>query len=196
MSPRSVSDSDAALRAPKYMEVVLGRFQDRRVFPWFVVAHMGGREGIEPHCPDANRLFLLSGGNLRKSDAFQARCLRMILGIPHSFYARVPNTDVLSRAKTQKFPAMLLYRKLTFLHGIANLLSDDVMRTCVFEGQTMHIKIPRGKRRQRRPKATWSISVANFAVAMLDGSYELSDVFSLPQKWWKKRAAQFCFAVP
>ena len=64
-----------------------------------------------------------------KLDAFQARCLRMMLGIPHYFYSRVPNTDVLWRAKTQKFSAVLLYRQLTLLHRIANLPSDGVMRT-------------------------------------------------------------------
>ena len=136
----------------------------------------------------------LKKAELGKLDAFQA--MRMILGIPHSFYSRVPNTDVLSLAKTQKFSAVILYRQLTLLHRIANLPSDDVMRTCVFDGQAMHIKIPRGKRRRGRPKPTWSVLVANVAIAMLDGFYELSDAFALPQKRWKKRAAQFCFAVP
>ena len=78
-------------------------------------------------------------GNL---DAFQARCLRMILGIPHSFYSRVPNTDVLSRAKTQKFSAVLLYKQLTLLHRIANLPSDDVMRTCVFRRPDNELEDP------------------------------------------------------
>ena len=113
----------------------------------------------------------------------------MILGIPHSCYSRVPNTDVLSRAKTQKFSAVLLYGQLMLLHRIANLPSDDVMRAGVFQGQTMPIKIPRGKRRRGRPKATWSVSVANFAVAMLDGSHELSDAFSLPQNGGRKGRA-------
>ena len=39
------------------------------------------------------------------------------------------------------------------------------------------------------------VSAGNFAVAMLDGSYEVSDVFS-PTNMVEKRAAQFCFAVP
>ena len=113
----------------------------------------------------------------------------------HSLYSRVPNTDVLLRAKTHKFSAVLLYRHLTLLHRIANLLSDDVMRTCVSEARqcTKSSPVESGG---GRPTATWSVSVANFAVAMLDGSYELGDAISLPQKWWKKKAAQFCFAVP
>ena len=67
----------------------------------------------------------LKKAELGKLDAFQATCLRMILGIPHFFYRRVPNTNVLSRAKTEKFSAVLLYRQLTLLHRIANALTTS-----------------------------------------------------------------------
>ena len=67
----------------------------------------------------------LKKAELGKLDAFQARCLRMIVGSPHSLYSRVPNTDVLSRARTKKLSAMLLYKQLTLLHKIANLASCE-----------------------------------------------------------------------
>ena len=79
-----------------------------------------------------------SGGsevNRRKLDAFQAKCLRVFLCIPRSFYSCVPNTDVLSRAITKKLSVVPLYGQLMPLHRIATLPLDDVMRTCVFGGQ-------------------------------------------------------------
>ena len=44
----------------------------------------------------------LCKADLRKIDAFQARCLRSILGIPHSFISRVRNETVLQEAGTEK----------------------------------------------------------------------------------------------
>ena len=76
---------------------------------------------------------------------------------------------------------MLLYR-LTLLHKIANLRSDD--------GQTMHIKIARGKRRGGEAKSYLEQNSGKFCRGMLDGSYEVSDAFS-PTNMVEKKLRDF-----
>ena len=74
----------------------------------------------------------LCKADLRKIDAFQARCLRSILDIPHSFISHVRNETVLQEAGTEKLSIILWRRQLHLLGRIAQLPREDVMRTCIF----------------------------------------------------------------
>ena len=69
----------------------------------------------------------LCKADLRKLDAFQARCLRSILGIPHSFISRVRNETVLQEVGTEKLSIILWRRQLLLLGRIAQLPREDVM---------------------------------------------------------------------
>ena len=40
----------------------------------------------------------INAAGKRKLDGFHARCLRKVLGVPHAYYSRVSNAEVLRRA--------------------------------------------------------------------------------------------------
>ena len=74
----------------------------------------------------------LSKQELRRLDAFQARCLRKILRIPHSYISRVSNERVLERAGSKPLSNALLRRQLLFLGHVARKPGDDPVRQTVF----------------------------------------------------------------
>ena len=126
----------------------------------------------------------MNTNDLRKLDAFQTRCLRRILDNLHSFISHIPNSEVLSRARAHRFSAMIKYSQLILFHKIAQLPSNNVMQTLFFEGGSMNLNEPDGKRRRGRPKNAWGTSVAKYATA---------NVVSLPSRWWKCKARHFFF---
>ena len=60
----------------------------------------------------------LKTADLARLDAFQARCLRRILRIPHSYYSRISNATVLERASRNKLSCLLLQRQLALFADI------------------------------------------------------------------------------
>ena len=62
----------------------------------------------------------------QRLDAFQAGCLRKILGIPHSYISRVTNQCVLEKPSVSKLSSTLLKRQLTFLGHVAKRPDDPV----------------------------------------------------------------------
>ena len=74
---------------------------------------------------------------LRKLDGFHARCLRTILGIPHSFVSMVSNCDVFNAASCWPYLKTLTLGQLMLFQKVAMLPSSDVMRMCVFERGTV-----------------------------------------------------------
>ena len=57
----------------------------------------------------------LNKQELAKIDALQARCLRRIMGIQHSYFSRVSNQAVLAEAQAQRLSIVLLKRQLLLL---------------------------------------------------------------------------------
>ena len=123
--------------------------------------------------PDVSRLMYslhtawLCKADLRKIDAFQARCLRSILGIPHSFKSRVRNETVLQEAGTEKF-SIILWR--------AQLPREDVMRTCIFHDGTFQPRWHDGLRKRGRPKQTWPSEVLRMALDMCGDRLNLETI--------------------
>ena len=74
----------------------------------------------------------LNKAELRRLNAFQAKCVRKILNIPHSFVSRISNKIVLEQSGRQEISSILTYRQLVFFGKIAALPSTDVRRQCVF----------------------------------------------------------------
>ena len=104
----------------------------------------------------------LCKADLRKIDAFQARCLRSILDIPHSFISHVRNETVLQEAGTEKLSIILWRRQLLLLGRIAQLPREDVMRTCIFHDGTFQPRWHDGLRKRGKPKQTWPSEVFFF----------------------------------
>ena len=54
----------------------------------------------------------------RKIHAFHCRCLRQILGIPHSYISHVSNSEVFLNAKSRSLYQILIERQLKFYASI------------------------------------------------------------------------------
>ena len=106
----------------------------------------------------------LSTQALRRVDAFQARCLRRILGIQHSYISHVPNSEVLRRAGSHKLSQTLLYRQLMLLRKVADQPSGHFMRNCVFEEGSNSLKELRGPRKRGRPRKCWNDDVYGIGI--------------------------------
>ena len=121
-------------------------------------------------------------------DGFQARSLRKILGIPHSYLSRVPNVEVLKQAAAKPYSKILMYRQLQLIARIAALPSSDVMRTCVFEEGSFQLQ-----GHAKRPKQVWTSQVYQLAVQVAGDFEELTRLWSSPPNVWRQRAQSFCF---
>ena len=103
---------------------------------------------------------------LARIDAFQARCLRKILGIPHSYVSRVSNADVLARARRMKLRSVLLQRQLTCLFNIACKGDDHNLRSAMFKPSSLDIRPPSDKQKGGRPRQTWPAELYKIARCM------------------------------
>ena len=112
----------------------------------------------------------LNKAELRRLNAFQAKCFRKILNIPRSFVSRISNKIVLEQSGRQEISSILTYRQLVFFGKIAALPSTDVRRQCVFSGQTLRPQIAEQPLRRGRPKNSWGSKVYKLATAVVGGA--------------------------
>lgn len=74
----------------------------------------------------------LNSAKLRRLDGLQARALRKITGIKHSFMSRVSNAEILQQAQRRPLSRVPLERQLLhFGRIIARLPDEDVLRQCL-----------------------------------------------------------------
>ena len=100
----------------------------------------------------------LNKAELRRLNAFQAKCFRKILNIPHSYVSRISNKTVLERSGRQEISNILTYRQLVLFGKVAALPFTDVRRQCVFSGHTQRRGRPKnsGGPRCTNLQPTWS----------------------------------------
>ena len=137
----------------------------------------------------------LSIGELRRLDAFQAKCLRKITGIPHSYQSRVTNIEVRQTAGCSPLSSTLKERQLLLMGKIARKPADDTIRMCVFRPQTFE---PRTvvARRQGRPRKTWTRELFRECVRIAGSEQALARLWQdsgQAQKEWKQKVKQHCF---
>ena len=135
----------------------------------------------------------LCKADLRKIDAFQARCLRSILGVPHSFISRVRNETVLQEAGTGKLSIIPWCRQLLLLGRIAQLPREDVMRTCIFHDGTFQPRWHDGLRRRGRPKQTWLSEVFRVALDMCGDRLSLETLWKQAPTVWRHKVLTYNF---
>ena len=92
----------------------------------------------------------------RRLDAFQAKCLRKLVGIRHSYLSRVRNQHVLETAKCRKLSALLLERHL---RNLACRPDNDNTRSCIFVPGSSKFKDISAPKRQGRPRNCWRTAV-------------------------------------
>ena len=95
----------------------------------------------------------------RRIDGFQARCLRKILKIPHSYYSRISNQTVLEIAAKVPLSEKIQQQQFKYMEKIAARSGDDPARLCVFEPGSENFKEQTGTRSRGRPRTTWRSSV-------------------------------------
>ena len=111
----------------------------------------------------------------RRMDGFHARCLRKILGIPHAYYSRVSNAEVLRRADRQPFSTLLLEQQLLFFGGIASGDAGPIRDTMLVPG-SLELVDSNAPRRCGRPRHTWAGEVLNRAVLAAGGAGNLQSI--------------------
>ena len=135
----------------------------------------------------------LNKAELRRLNAFQSKCFRKILNIPHSYVSRISNKTVLERSGRQEISNILTYRQLVLFGKIAALPFTDVRRQCVFSGHTLRPRIVEQPQRRGRPKNSWGSKVYKLATDVVGGA-ELDEALFSNLKQWKILARSFCFA--
>ena len=129
----------------------------------------------------------LRKAELRKIDAFQAKCLRKILGIQHAFYSHVRNETVLQEADRSKLSTIIRRQQLLLLGRVAQLPPGDVMRTCIFHGGTFEPRMPNGRRQRGRPRQIWLAEVYQLALDMCGDRQSLEYFWNQPSKVWREK---------
>ena len=114
----------------------------------------------------------LNRAECSKLDAFQARCLRRLAGIGHSYYSRISNATVLQRCDVQKFSSVLTFRQLMLLGKIAGMPNEHPVRKCVFHPGSFDLALP-SARRKGRPRNTWKVQVHALACNAAGGRERL-----------------------
>ena len=127
-----------------------------------------------------------------KLNAFQARCLRKIAGIPHSYLSRVSNDTVLRTCSRDKLSSILHFRQLQLFGRIAQLPDQDITRQVVFKRASFELKDLKGLRNRGRPRHTWSNQVYNITVQTAGDVNSLYALLQQPSGAWQVKAWQFC----
>ena len=109
-------------------------------------------------------------------DAFQAKCLRRILKISHSYYSRISNDQILQCAHAQPLTIILVKRQLKLFSHIALMPSSYCIRSMVFDGDTS-TKPTLAPRRRGRPRKCWIDEMHNIAACTAGSNHDLISIF-------------------
>ena len=126
-----------------------------------------------------------------KIDGFQAKCIRKICGVQHSYWSRTSNVEVLSYVGAPKLSNLLLEQQLLVFGKIYRKPSEDILRRAVFEEESDMLKVYNKKRRKGRPKLAWAVQVRK--IAMLVCANDLGTTMGNAIKW-KTIVRKFCRA--
>ena len=135
---------------------------------------------------------MLQTAELSKRDAFQARCLRTVLNIPHSYISHMTNASVLGQARQSRLSQILLERQLTLLGKIVRMGDGQPVRGCLFKPGSVELRDPPSVRRRGRPRQVWAREVYKHAVhACVQRSVNWSEVAAMPASVWKSTAREY-----
>jgi hypothetical protein len=95
--------------------------------------------------------------HVRRLNGFQARCLRAVLGIQHSYFSRVSNITVLERAGQKPLGRQLLKQQMLLYGRVARAPASDLLRNLAFVPGTLSPATSRYVRRVGRPQNEWTV---------------------------------------
>ena len=97
----------------------------------------------------------------KRLDAFHCRCLRRVLGIPHSYISRVTNDDVLTTAGESPLSEVLFGRQVQLYKRVASGGADSLVKQIVCEAdgapKSWAIRRQRGRPRQQWAKEVYKL---------------------------------------
>ena len=140
----------------------------------------------------------LSSAELRKLDAFQARCLRRISGIAHSFVSRISNETILHNTAQLKLSNIILRRQMTLMAKVAIQPDLDILRSAVFKPSSFALIDDTFERARGRPRACWPREVYKHCVAAVGNVNLLSSFWqttAAAQKAWIALVKQYCVSL-
>ena len=117
---------------------------------------------------------------------FQAKCLRSILGIAHSFQSRVSNQEVLKRACHRTASQTLLQQQLCQLGRVLNSEDRSPLFSVSFVSDLSSLKPETSHyiRRQGRPRKEWVPSILSEVKKRIDSHDErLRTLAQIPKAW-------------
>jgi hypothetical protein len=124
----------------------------------------------------------------RRLDGFQARCLRRILKIQHSYYSRISNETVRQRACVRPLTNMLLQQQLLYFGTLAKRPDGDPVRECVLVDGSIAPRPLCEIRRRGRPRLEWAVEVHKHGVKVASGCSNLSEMMdrsTISSSTWK-----------
>ena len=136
----------------------------------------------------------LNVGELRRLDAFQAKCLRKITGISHSYWSRISNHEVRKTAGCAALSNVLKERQLLLMGKIARKPAGDPLRSCVFSRDTYTPRVI-DARRQGRPRKTWTREVYRESLQIAGSEQSLSALWQDSRQAktdWRQKVRDHC----
>ena len=125
-----------------------------------------------------------SVAELRRLDGFQAKCLRIVLGILPSFISRISNNTVRQKAGCRCFSQLLVDRQLMLLGTILRSPEHSPLQSVSFTPGTMQPATCRYVRRVGRPRKEWVPTVLSSACQLADTRQLLETARS--EAGWKR----------
>jgi hypothetical protein len=128
-------------------------------------------------------------------DAFQAKCLREIVGIKPSYFSRVSDEAVLSSLDARPLSKSLLAQQLLYFVRLARTLAGAVLRDSVFKLGSVSLKVNNRLRCEGRPRDSWAAELHALAMQVAGSSEALrSMLINSPaaEAAWHRAERQHC----
>ena len=129
-------------------------------------------------------------GEWNTLDGFQARCLRQILRIPHSYISRISNKTVLEKAQMPRYSSQLLKHQLVWFGKIGRTNNEDVLRKLTFQPDSVKPITDLYARAPGRPRHEWAKCLYNKIRNCFSSESALMHCL-MDEKTWSEFVAHF-----
>ena len=136
----------------------------------------------------------LNKAERRRIDGFQARCLRLILGIAHPYISRVSNKRVLQQSGQKSYSSQLLRQQLVLFGKICRSHDTDALRQLTFQPSSPRPATDSCKRPVGRPRHGWTKELYRKIRCRFSSDQRLYEA-AREQIKWREFCAEFAFGT-